>query len=437
MTGRHLALLAALCLMAGPGAAEGPAASRRANVLLISLDTLRADRLGAWGYDRETSPALDAFAKTAVRFDRAYSETCWTLPAHLSLFTGLPPSSHGVLDADRALPESVPLLAELLKSDGYRTFAITDGGYVDSFFGFGRGFDRYDEREKDLRSTLFLARNFLKTVKDDERFFLFLHTYDIHCPYDPPADYAERFRTRPPADRLDVAGKCGNPDYNGMTLTPGQIRFLSDQYDAGIRAADDLLGEFFAHLEADEWLKDTIVIVVSDHGEQFGEHGKIGHGDSLYREELHVPLLVRAPGVAPRVSSHAVGLVDVMPTVLDLVGLGIPDVQGESLVPVMTGRVADDPARPLFSELDRVRHLRSVVESSAHLIVDRDAGTMAVYHWRTDPTEQTPSSDPGLTAPLRAKLDEHERTLVRPETVPAAPLDPAQVERLRALGYVE
>lgn len=435
---RFVARFGSLALFAlGPLVVAFPAAAAPgSNVLIISLDTLRADRLGCYGYDRPTSPALDAFAADATRFDRMYSESTWTLPTHMTLFTGLFPSSHGVVRPEHRLPEGITTLAEILQSEDYKTYAVTDGGYVDSHFGFGRGFDRYEEREKEFRSTLFLAKNFLATVRDDENFLLFLHTYDIHCPYDPPAEYAEMFRTRPPEDHLEVTGKCGNPDFNSRDLTPGQVRFLSDQYDAGIRAVDDLLGDFLAYLEDEGWLEDTIVVITSDHGEQFWEHGRIGHGYSLYWETIQIPCIVRAPGVPPGVVTGGTGLVDVMPTLLDLLGLSAPFLQGESRVAAMT-----DPSRsavrPIYQELDRFRTLRSVVRGDTHVIQDRDTGAVEVFDLSPDLRPPPAAGPTEVSAELEAWLVAHEKGLIPPADVPTGVLTSEQVERLRALGYVD
>jgi arylsulfatase A-like enzyme len=434
---RVLPAVALAAVLAWPATASPPEAARRANVIILSLDTLRADRLGCYGYDRPTSPALDALAERSVRFDRVFAETSWTLPSHMTLFTGRHPTSHGVIDTQYQLAEHIPTFAQVLQDDGYRTFAVTDGGYVDSFFGFGRGFDRYDEREKDFQSTLYLARNFLRTIKPGERFFLFLHTYDIHCPYDPPEQYARMFRTRPPEDHLDVAGKCGNPDFNELDLTAGQIRFLSDQYDAGIRAADDRFGEFVEFLEGEGRLDDTILVVLSDHGEQFGEHGRVGHGHTLYREALEVPLLVHAPGLGPGVVAEPTGLVDVMPTLLELVGLETPaGVQGLSRLPAMLG---SPPAAtpPLFGELDRNARLRSVLQGDLHLVRNLEAGTAEAFDLARDPDEQTPLAPGDPVTEAGHVLDAHLETLPTAEPVQTVPLTAEQIEQLRALGYVD
>src|SRR5436309_4712262 len=317
----------------------GKAAPR--NLLLVSIDTLRADRIGAYGYQRGTSPAMDRLAARGVRFETVIADSNWTLPSHMTLFTGRAPSVHGVtLPAHRLAPE-VPTLAELLRARGYRTAAFTGGGWVLGVYGFARGFERYEDHGLDFPTALELAERKIRDFATDDRFFIFVHTYEVHCPYDPPSSYAARFRTRPPEDELETRGRCGNTYYNTSGLTPGQAKFLSDRYDASIRYADDLLAGFLERLEAGGRLSDTLVVVLSDHGEEFLEHGRIGHRATQYIESLRIPWIMVGPGLEPRVVQEPAGLADVMPTVLGLLRIPPPPSDGVSLLRVLQGRDAD------------------------------------------------------------------------------------------------
>jgi arylsulfatase A-like enzyme len=177
------------------------------------------------------------------------------------------------------------------------------------------------------------------------------------------------FRTRPPQDWVETAGRCGNPDFNRMKLTRGQVQFLSDQYDAGIRAADDQLAEFFAFLEDRDELADTVLVVLSDHGEEFAEHGQIGHGETLFIEVLKVPLIVVAPGLGPRTVSQHVSLADVMPTLLDLLEIAAPAMTGDPLASLVKGD-GSWARTDVFSELDRKVQLRSVLRGRDHLVMN-------------------------------------------------------------------
>jgi arylsulfatase A-like enzyme len=174
--------------------------------------------------------------------------------------------------------------------------------------------------------------------------FGFLHTYDVHCPYDPPPPYAGTFRSAGAAP-IEVAGRCGNPHFNALGTTPAQARYLSDRYDEDVRRVDDALATLFATLDELGLWDETVVIVTSDHGEEFLEHGRIGHEGTLSPEALSIPLLVHAPGVAPRVVDEVVGLADLVPTVLALAGVPPPgSLDGRSLLPLMRGET--DAGRP-------------------------------------------------------------------------------------------
>jgi arylsulfatase A-like enzyme len=414
---------------------------RPPNLILLSIDTLRAGRLGTYGYERETSPHIDALAARGVRFERAISETSWTLPAHMTLVTGRHPTSHGVTGPADALPDEFATLAELLQQRGYRTFALTGGGFVHGRFGFARGFEAYSDERNEFAHVLSAAKERIASFDPEQSWFLFLHTYAVHCPYDPPEHFAAMFRTRPPGDRV-APELCGGNDFAPLSLDPGQLRFVSDQYDAGVRAADESLGAFLEFLDSRGLFENTVFVLVSDHGEELGEHGRIGHEQTLHLESLHVPLIVVAPGVEPGVVSAGVGLVDVLPTLLDLLGVDAPaSVQGRSLVPLLEGAADDAFQRPLFSELDFRARIRSVLDDDSHLIrdrLDKRAGRSRRYDLSSDPTEQSPRTDAGPeTSALEAVLSRHLGTLERPTHVPPAGPPPDEIEDLRALGYVE
>jgi arylsulfatase A-like enzyme len=421
--------------------ASQPEERRAPNLILLSIDTLRADRLGSYGYARETSPHIDALAARGVRFERAISETSWTLPAHMTLLTGRHPTSHGVTGPVDALPDEFATLAELLGHRGYRTVALTGGGFVHGRFGFARGFETYADERREFAQLLSTAQSRIASFDPDDPWFLFLHTYAVHCPFDPPERFAAMFRTRPPGDRV-APELCGGNDFAPLALGPGQLRFVSDQYDAGVRAADESLGAFLDFLDTRGLFENTIFVLVSDHGEELGEHGRIGHERTLHLESLHVPLIVVAPGVEPGVVSAGVGLVDVLPTLLELLDVAAPaGVQGRSLVPLLEGEADDEFRRPLFSELDFRARIRSVLDDDSHLIrdrLDKRAGRSRRYDLSSDPAEQSPRTDAGPEArALEAILSRHLGRLVRPAHVPPAGPPPDEVEDLRALGYVE
>ena len=346
-------------------------------MLIVSIDTLRADRVGCYGQARPTTPALDRLAaEHAVRFAHAFAESSWTLPSHTTMLTGLHPLTHGVRRPEQALaagPGGPLFLAQALDASHY-AFGVTDGGWLSSEWGFDLGFESFHAEDRDIDAAVELVLQYVRHRTPRGPWFGFLHTYDVHCPYDPPPPYAGTFRS-PEAEPIEVAGRCGNPHFNAMTLTPGQARFLSDRYDEDVRRVDDALAHLFAALDELDLWKNTVVIVTSDHGEEFLEHGQIGHERTLSREALSIPLLIAAPGCAPRVVSEPVGLADLVPTVLELCGSEDPlravsDPHGEafrrdgrSLARLMRGRSEQRP--PVLSELDWQRQLVAESDGTA------------------------------------------------------------------------
>lgn len=324
-------------------------------VVLISLDTLRPDRLGCYGGTPDVSPVLDALAAESVVFDQALAPSPWTLPSHMTMLTGLDPFAHGMSVSTRELNPAVTTLSESLAEAGYETGAFTDGGYVRASYGFGQGFDVFDdERHADdsglpngFPRLMPRALDWLGERDDDSRVFLFLHTFDAHTPYDEvEPGLLERFRDRPVADdardpamhwlsHMHKQAHVGVTDYAVM----GEL--LND-YDAGIHEADLYLGRLFDLLRAQGRWDDALILVTSDHGESFFDHGlHVGHGMRLTDNELRVPLIVKLPGGRGAGQRHdaLVGLVDLYRTVAEATGAAVPDeVQGESLLGLVEGR---------------------------------------------------------------------------------------------------
>ena len=314
-------LILAACSPAGGG--RGGAEDPLPNVLLVSIDTLRADRLGCYGYERDTSPNLDRFARErAVRFELAVAESSWTLPSHVTMLTGLHPLTHGAVIPARAASGDVEFLAETLARAGYYTFGLTDGGWLSRGWGFDRGFRSFEAVDNDFSDCVDDAIDYMRHRSGKGPWFGFLHTYDVHCPYDPPEPWFSRYQS-PGAVPVEVEGRCGNPHFNEQELASGEVQFLSDRYDGSVRRVDEALGRLFDHLDATGAWDDTIVIVTSDHGEEFGEHGQVGHERTLHREALFVPLLIAVPGHEPRLVRSPVGLADIVPTVLGAIGVGM------------------------------------------------------------------------------------------------------------------
>ncbi|MBN8549026.1 MAG: sulfatase [Deltaproteobacteria bacterium] len=420
--------------------------SAKPNLILISLDTLRADRLGTYKYPRDTSPFLDRWSQDAVVFEHAVSVAPWTLPSHVSMFTGLYPSSHGVTRAKKgSIGADTQLLTEILKKDGYQTFAFTAGGYVSERYGFGRGFDSFlvnkGEHLGEARGfpyTVKLAQEKLKTSDPTKPYFLFLHTYAVHCPYDPPAPY-DRMFVSPGAERIDAVS-CAR-FFGEDPVSPGNALYLSDLYDGSVRFLDLQLEKLFAGLKESGHLDNTIVVITSDHGEEFLEHGRIGHKKSVHKELLMIPLIVGGPGIKGQRIPDTVSNVDLLPTILELLHLPIPaEIDGHSLVAMMRG-AQEDYSRPPYqlSELDHGSVLRSLMEPvSEQFIVDLKSHESELYDLKNDPGSQKniALAMPDRIAEWKGILD---RLIKGLHARAAGTLEPAskeQIQQLKTLGYL-
>jgi len=438
------------------------------NLVLVSLDTLRGDRLGAERNGEPITPRLDAFAARAVRFTNCRSASGHTLASHKALLSGrLPlvwlemfskalPARPALVDANgyyrAALKEwPEPSVAERLKDAGYATAGFADGGYVSRRFGFAEGFDHYVSRRRGMARQCAVARRWLES-REGRPFFLFVHTYDIHCPYDPPPRYLRLFGHRCHG-RLEFEGTCGKPYFNGLDLTEDEREHIRIHYDAGVRSADDTLADFLDWLESAGHLRDTAVIITSDHGESLGERSFVGHGE-LYDNQLLVPLVVYVPGLAPTVIDAAVSGVDVGATILDLLTGQVPDsLDGRSLLGLMADEGRDTADRAWVASVTvnegrrattRLRKTATMEAGGLKLIADPDGGTIELFDLARDPGETRDlvgTGDPregrarelarrATPGPLRG-VGEQEEDLEQE----GLPLE--TVEALRALGYVE
>ena len=394
----------------GAGAAEG--VTPGAPVVVVTIDTLRADRLPAYGYKGVETPHLDALRRDAVLYQNAYSHCPLTLPSHVSLLSGLLPPEHGVRNnlGYRFDASAHPSLPALLKGAGYATGAAVSAWVLRKETGLGASFDRYDdvtgkaegsvaELQRPGAETVAAALDFVKAQRD-KPFFLFVHLYEPHVPYTPPPAARERW---------------------GAT------------YEGEIAAADAALGDLLAGLKREGVYGAALVVVTSDHGEGLGDHGEEEHGILLYREVLHVPLLVKRPhGVGAGTSvGRTVGLVDVMPTVTALVGLATPGgLAGRSLL------VPSERPAAVYSETYYPRihlgwsELHSMVDDRFHLI---DGPRPELYDLRHDPQERTDLASSAATtvAALRQALGTRRGDFRAPDAV-----GNEEREKLQTLGYL-
>ncbi|MFT5441460.1 MAG: arylsulfatase A-like enzyme [Myxococcota bacterium] len=417
-----------------PAATDSGSSNDVRNLILISLDTLRPDHLGLYGYSRATSPNLDRFAEGAVVFEGATAQASSTRPSHQSLFLSKPPSTAALGGL---------ALAEVLAEQGFRTAAYTGGGNISSQLGFARGFEVYEENSTGLASELTKASAWLRAHRD-ERFFLFLHTYDIHLPYDPPEPHYSMFAQ--PYDG-PVRGDNSRPILRREAELNKEVSELDANdrehvialYDGGIHYTDAQLAHLLALVEELKLEDDTAIVFFSDHGEEFWEHGSVIHSRTLFQELIHVPLLIRAPGLAPARISTIVPMMDLSPTLLELLGIAPPaQFEGRTLTPLIAGQEAQSQHRTVASEQ---RALKSILEFPWKLVRDEDGGEALLFNLVSDPGEENnlAATQPEVLARLNKQLSDrfegHLGTAV-PEVQPGIE-DPELLERLRALGYIE
>jgi arylsulfatase A-like enzyme/Flp pilus assembly protein TadD len=390
-----------------------------ADVVLVTIDTLRADAVGAYGRTGVETPWIDRLAREGVRFETVRAHNVMTLPSHATILSGLLPLSHGIRDnSGFRFPKDLATLATVLQARGYRTGAFVSSFVLDSRFGLDRGFDVYDDRvgggeghggvvipERPGPETVAPALRWLDSG-DGKPSLLFLHLYGPHSPYEPPEPFASRFRAEP--------------------------------YQGEVAAADAALEPLLRSLLEARPRRPTLVVLTSDHGEGLGQHGEDTHGVFGYEGTLRVPLLLWAPGLLPpRVVKDPVRLVDVMPTILDLIGIEPQaGLDGQSLLPLAVGRPSPTPDayfEALSSSFDRGwAPLYGIVADKLKYV---DLPIPELYDLAKDPAEQT-----NLAAQRPADLERLRTRLLgirgNDRTGPRGTEDAATVERLRALGYV-
>jgi arylsulfatase A-like enzyme len=436
-----------LVLLALP-ACRPPPRIDHPNVLLITLDTTRADRLGVYGYARPTSPVLDALAREGAFYERAHSVSSWTLPAHASLFTGLLPRTHGaeydpagplvlgnaILGPERwkkirarGLRPDVHTLAELVGAAGYRTGGVAGGPWLKRVFGLSRGFGDWNDDDitnvngRSSRSVTDAAIAWLDSG-DDRPFLLFLNYFDPHTPFYP-------------ARRCVAAIAQPSEIPQGMARTPAELSVL---YDGEIRCMDEQIGRLFDHLRARGLYDRTWILALADHGEMLGEHGEIGHGNSLYEPELRIPLIVKPPrGDGPRGRIHdPIQTADLFPMILARLGIAVP--------PGTQGLDPRPPDAPLLAEVEPSgfgeRGAWRAILSGDLKYLESGAGDRLLFDIARDPyeTHDLAAERPDRAAALRADLEQRFAALpvAKPSTAAETPVDAATRHALESLGYL-
>lgn len=424
--GRARLLLAASVLAAAGGTWTacgnvGSVAAAPPNVVVVTIDTLRADHLPAYGYAAADTPAIDRLAREGIRFAAAYSAMPMTLPSHTSIFTGLLPGRHGVRDNGSSyLDDSQPTMAASFRAAGYATGAFVSAFVLDSRWGLARGFDEYfddfnvaagdlsamGQIQRPGQVTWSRARQWLD-LHSSAPFFLWLHLFDPHAPYDPP--------------------------------DPFKTRYAGREYDGEIAYSDSIVGELLQALDAKQLTDRTLVVILSDHGEGLGEHGEDEHGLLMYDSTLHVPWIMRLPGAqsAGNIVNQAVGLVDVLPTILELARVAVPaGIDGVSRVRAIAAHEAGGDivySETLYPRQFGWSELRGVRNDQFKFI---RAPRPELYDYRRDPSESVNLADrqPAVLARLDQILS---RMIAEQRTRPATAAAPAAdaAARMNALGY--
>lgn len=426
------------------------------NVLIMLVDTLRADHLGAYGYDRATSPNIDLLAAESVQFERAFSVSPWTRTSVVSMFTSMYPVAHGCQDKEDVASPQLTMMAEVFKANGFKTIGFSSNIGVSEDFNVVQGFDdfTYFRREPwfeshpsrtdlgyvPIEGMIPAAINALDEIGDSP-FFLYFHSLDPHWLYEPPEQFA----------------LWGKKEY-------------VDLYDGEIRHTDHYLQQLLDHLEKSGKLDETLVIFTSDHGEEFGDHGGLSHGHTLYNELLHVPLLIRHPHFAQAKRMETVRLIDIFPTLIEVFDLDADSavIQGRSLLPLLLNQKDPDPEQQfVFAEVMYPSKIEGVslesdgwkliwTKQSPSTLMKRWNGEISetwaqrekTNFWELYNTEQDPSEQRNLafirkdvTQRVREEMKKIRRDVaVRlPADDPTAPaeLNAEALEALRALGYVE
>ena len=446
-----LALLLS-CTAAEEHTTGPPPAAPTSSIVWITLDTVRADHLGAYGYFRNTSPRFDALASESILFERAYSPIATTLPSHLSALTATYPTEHGVLANVRAggkvftPSETLVSLAAFLEERGYATAAFVSATPLKSWSGIQRGFADYDTPEGMIRQgdqTVDLAIAWLKMHRG-EKFFLWVHLFDAHAPYEPREGF-DVFSGGPDLDRY-MSDREIQETAHTLRGIPNDIRETTDRYDGEILFVDTQLGRMLDALKAEDGDEDVAIVVMGDHGEGMGQHGVLRHGH-IWGEQLHVPLLIQVPHEAPRRVSTLMSVVDLFPTLLGLVE--VPD--EDAYLGNVSGLdvLATDEESSLILGQTSARLINFGVPLTYSLtsgnwrFISSSDGHQKLFDLSTDPHElkDLAASKPEVVTKLQAVLNRQvEMQHARHRELGGAgagEIDKGMLNDLRALGYVE
>jgi len=409
------------------------ATCRDCNVVLISVDTLGSDHMGLYEYFRNTTPFLDSFSKNGLIFENSYSADSYTLPSHMSIFTSLYPSEHlvGKNNFNFTLNPNDTTLTEILKSHGYSTGAIVSLPYLSSYYGYSRGFDFYNEdalQNTSDRKADVINQAAFNWVQQNEgkKFFLFLHYSEVHSRWLLPKEYYNLYN--PESSEM---WNTSSDELDKLNLTQDQLKNPVAIYDGSVNFIDKTIGNVVDFLQQKNLAGKTIIIITADHGEEFDEHGRIGHGHGVYQEVIRVPLIIVYPhGKRGVVQDFASGI-DIAPTVLNLLGLPVPpQFEGQSLI---------NPHRNFV--ISEYNSLATLIQNNSKIIVNSDNSGIEFYNLSSDPKELASINDSKLYVQydsfLSGKMQNFEQQSKIYGGMPDAKnFDASLIKHLRELGYV-
>jgi len=423
------------------------------NVILISIDTLRADHLGSYGYGSDTSPNIDRFAEENIIFRNSYSASAWTFPSHMAMFTARYPTKNSevIYPKIKEFDRSYRTIAQSLQDAGYETAAFTGGGFVAKSLGFGRGFGVYESYGRNFEDNEKHVFDWITQHDPDQKFFLFIHGFDTHRPYDPPEYLKHRFMKEFPPECEGVTFKNIEPQKFKCIRAEGGIEYMKSQYDAEIFFADSIIGEIFAKLKEHHLYDDSIIIITSDHGDELWDHGRGDHINTLYQELIHVPLIMKVPGLVHQEISVPVSNIQLHPTILNLLGIKDQnDFQATSLVPLFLAPQSEQSIYAVTGRSDRHTKKKGDffvlgVISNHYKYIERHVKNRGfqqeLYNLLEDPHEKKNLADSPMEPVLKKKLDDWEKAVDLGLSLDHMDREKAEVsdetrQQLKSLGYL-
>jgi len=421
--------------------------SKGPNIILISIDALRADHLSCYGYHRNTSPNIDQLAREGILFKNCFSQATWTRASHASIFFSQYVWRHKVDTFDKPLHSLSVTLAEILKNENYATAGFTGGIVVSSKYQFNEGFEIFDDgplvgwERCEISSYIDKLLSWLESVRN-RKFFLFIHTYDVHDPYNPPPAYFDLY-TKGPCEgkHLRTSRGIALNKLDASKLTPEETDYIMAVYDGGINYVDEQLRKIFEKLDQLGIADNTIIILTADHGEAFKEHGKLGHCGKPYMEEVRVPLIIKGPGITKnRIYENYVQHIDILPTILEI--LNIPkrkEMQGRSILPLLSDGEIEQYPRTYSGGPTCSQGIFSLRTREWTYIMNRD-GPGELYDRINDPRERNNiiEKTPLIAQELKKELEDFIALTSegKPQVAEKIHIDEELKEQLKSLGYL-